>query len=462
MMEVRKGSDALKHKIFWIILLCAAVILSCVFAFRDTILVHTMPKVVLSRALEEAFSALSFRFSGSPMPVLMQALDFQGRQNVDFHLDTSSDLAGIIRYDMDIRTQGNPARLDASGSVTTGGRKLDLSLFVNDSFAAVSSQELVEGKYYGITYDTFSQDIRSNAMLTYLIGGDTISDWENSVVSIRKVMSRSYTIPELTPEDIRAALYGIITMESQVETREMTLGDQVQKIHIVRFSVTGQEIADLTQGYADKLSGELQNLIQELREDPNASVAAEFYLLKGKIIRLKGELIRSESSRSILAEPGEHPESGPVSFSVMTNSQGEHSEFNISSNVTAGEGPYQERLSLNLSKNGIRQEIILDYSCDSENGDLKLALTQEGKKYDLRMRLFPTEKGFRLQTNDFYTLLEVFTGKDREKSGICTLDFSKGSGVSEVPGYRNFTQWSMEDMLTLLSGFGSLLGLKIG
>ena len=124
------------------------------------------PRLVLSRSMNSAFTQLEARFEKSPIHLIRDIYDPDGYYLADLQLETDAAGLGPVRYDMDLQTQPAPLRISGDGTVVTGGKALDLELYLDGNFAAVSSESLVGGNYYGIAYDSFSQDIRSREVLT--------------------------------------------------------------------------------------------------------------------------------------------------------------------------------------------------------------------------------------------------------------------------------------------------------
>ena len=84
----------------------------------------------------------------------------------------------------------------------------------------------------------------------------------------------------------------------------------------------------------------------------------------------------------------------------------------------------------------------------------------KGEGHLLAMKLMPAENGFSVQTEDSGALLHLLTGTHAFQHSSCTMTVSRGSAF-ETPDYKNFTNCSLEDLLTLLSGIGSLIGINL-
>ena len=154
----------------------------CFFGVR----LRIAPRLVLSRAVDNSLAQLDSRFERSPVQLLTKALDSQGRQQAALKLETESKHLGPVVYDLALQTQTGPNRIQAEGAVITGGKVLDIQLFLDENFAALASQGLLEGRYYGITYETFSRDLRERQLLTALLGEGTIADWEENLSALEE------------------------------------------------------------------------------------------------------------------------------------------------------------------------------------------------------------------------------------------------------------------------------------
>ena len=179
-----------KHR-WWILLfpvLLAVVILIAVF--WDTVSVYIAPKAVLSAALKNAYSQLETRFSDDPLLILAGTLEPASRYTADAQVCVENALLGNVEYDVQLRTDGGLHQLCVDGTAVTSDKQLDLAWYMDPEFMAVSSDGLVGGNYYGITYDTFAKDIRSIPLISFFISDKMISQWDVAIQTIREQVSR--------------------------------------------------------------------------------------------------------------------------------------------------------------------------------------------------------------------------------------------------------------------------------
>lgn len=434
----------MKNRKLWLILLCVLLTAAIMVAvFWQTLIVYIAPRLVLAGALRERISELEDRIASSPIPILSQGIDLKGNQQVGLQLDTQNAVLGDIRYDMQVLLEQNPRRILADGKAVFRNTEMDLSLYLDGDFAAVSSKEILEGKFYGLTYDTFSRDIRSNKLLAMLIGEKTLSGWETSVSALQKAMQTQMTdVPDLSAIDAKSLAMGILAMDMDVERVEIDLNGEEQVYHVVSFEATVAEIA----------SG-LQYLKLELPNMPagDAQIKFSFWLKERQLCKLEAEA----DDWSLDMYWG----SAAVSFLMDDDIYIEY--YNGSAFKTCKvhteqqEGMYRETITYTGE-----ETVRLSYDWVASTGGLALTVDTKGEQTELSLLLKPVENGFSLETDDFGALMHILAEMPDTADDPCVMTVTKGADF-DTPEYKNFIDWSMEDLLTLLSGFGSLLGLDL-
>lgn len=436
-----------RRRKWWIIpvvVILAAVVLLGIY--WDAAAVHLAPKAVLTATLTNTFARLEERFSGSPLLILGRGLNGDGKNTIQLELDTTDDLLGDMAYHMNIQTDGAAGAAFAKGTVTTNGNILDLSLYADREFAAVSSDSLLEGNYYGITYDTFSQDIRKNQLLDFMLGEKTIGQWEESVADLEELMSRSFTLPEISTNDISMAMVGILVLKAQVEQEMLTINGKPLDCFAVRFQAEGSEI----KAAADHAQIELPLDINE-----NSTLTASFYIHEDLVVQVSLEITGPEGCDIVLSLGDESTREDLI---MTANIHQDASSQSYQAVVqTASDGSvYSETLQLSWTEDGVQENMEIRYDYSPASGEVKLRRDDR----EAELVLTEAENGFRLETEDFEALMAILTDSEDEGNSPATMTVTTGSDVAK-PKYKNFDQWSMEDLVTLLGGIGGLFGLQI-
>ncbi len=393
------------------------------------------PKAALMAALQDSMADLTCRFQNSPMQILIKGYDTQGQNTVQLDMTSSDKLLGEVSYDMLVQTDWKNNLFTASGTIATANQSLNLSACLNKEFAALTSDELLEGGYYGITFETFSQDLRSIPLLTFFLPEETLHSWESYVSKLEAWANRSFTIPEIpeiSQEQIKMITLGILALKCDISEAEVILGDETLKCQRLAYSASGSQVADiLTQ-------------VLNVPSSNEGNVSATFYLLEKSLVKIEFNGTSGENQAFYTLTLGTNAQSDPLSLIVMEKRNGVANQFSVSLSARQADGDkIQETVCI--------QETPLTYVWNSANGNTELFLP--GKK-QISLVLKEMDNGFYMQANDFAQLFDL----DSQTSYACKMHVYKRSNIA-IPEYKNLDTWSFQDLLTLLSGIGSVLGI---
>lgn len=412
----------------WMLLLTVLVLTVTVSALLwPAARVYLAPKTVLTNALTDTYKELEQRYANSPILLAGKTIDLQNGNTIGLNLNSEKDLLGNVQYDMTVQMQYNPKRILASGQAAVQGKDMDLSVYLDGDFVALSSAGVLQGNYYGLTYDTFSNDIRSNTLLSLVLGDAMLSEWEEKVENLHSFMEAPWEIPTVQKEDLSAILVGIMALKAEVD-RE---GD----CFVISFETTGREI----------ISGlDYLQMDMPFDLDPNDEVEISFRLRDNRVEKIHIEMEESDLSLSV----GEQ---------VLVFRYGNDGEVQtVTVNTVCDAGVYKETVTLSGKENW-----KISYNWEPSTGALVLETDGNGTGDRLEMTFTEAADGFLLITEDFELLMHLLLGTEDTGDGPCTMIVSRGAAF-DTPYYKNFRDWSLSDLATLVSGVGSLFGLNIG
>ena len=447
---MERGAENLKETKFkwWFLimpLLLTAVVL--MGAFWDYIIIRIAPKAVLTCALSEVFSQLEYRFRDDPLLFLIKSIDPEGKYTADVKLETTNELLGTVTYDMSVQTDASTNRLFAEGTAATSQKELDLSLYLDDNFAAVSSADLVEGNYYGITYDTFAEDLRSIPLLSMFISDAVLAQWSDSVKSIQEHMRTDYTVSEISEDNLKTFILGVLLLPCEIKSDSVSVGSEILDCQIISYSVSGEEVDTMLAGtlYAE-----------------NPAIKVTFYLYQNALVMIKLECDAGVHSALYSLKLGINPAEDVLVLHIRHDA-GEYDDLQIT--VTAKENS-EERYAETWHYIKDMGETTHTYAFDWEKSGGAMELTVNDAREPILLNLTEAENGFRLETDDLNGLIEILKQDGQNTAAAndpiaCVMTVSKGSEII-TPRYKNLDVWSMEDFLGLLSGIGSLIGISIG
>lgn len=449
-MESERGVVSVTKK-KWLILLLTVLLTVGValFVFWDKIAVYIAPKAVLSEALADAVEDLQYHYSRSPVSMIAKHVDPEGRYTVDMELHTENELAGEIVYEMTAQADTLTNQLFAEGTAGTGEKELDLSLYMDKEFMAISSDDLLNGAYYGIFYETFPEDIRGIPLLSILIGEDILTEWDANVAEIQAMMGRSYRlpqIPEISEQDIQKALTSVLLLPSHVKRAEVSVWGVTGTGHSITYSAEGEKV------------GEVLGYLMDTGDGSDPSVTVTFYLYDNTLImaELQGEAGGNQIrySLELMCEA-----SDTRVFRAAYTENGEEKGFCLRHTANMSGGNLDESWTLYPDFEGAGKETALYYRWDPSLGNLVITEDQE----TIAVNLMETDNGLRIQTNQFEQLMAYVTGQEIEddaEPAACTMTLQAGAEIA-APEYKNLDAWSLDDLLVLLGGIGSLIGLSL-
>ena len=428
----------------------------CFFGVR----VRIAPRLVLYGALNDTFDQLENRFEESPGHILLDVYNSEGFYGADLQLETKMNLVGLVRYDMDLQIQLQPRRVLGSGTVVAAKKALDMSLYLDGDFAAVSSDGLVEGNYYGICYDTFSQDVKDREVLSFLIGDETIAEWEKSISSLDEFMSRETDLPKFSQSDLRAALYAVLTLDPKVSKEQIEISGEKTSVHAISFRASGRQIANAAKPHQQELTTEIANWIEKIKDDPEFYIETVFYLDRGTLVQLQAGLKSSESGCQITACLGDPDEKQALSLTLEIQEGQRRDRLELSVENAVNRETYQEKILFSRTKNGESQSYCADYTYDLSSGEMDMNIEKDGEESHMRMHLAGEGERLTITTQDITPLLNLLREKPMNNPAVCTLTIMQGTEIA-VPEYRNLDQWSLEDLWTLIKGLGGLIGIQL-
>ncbi|MDO5399854.1 MAG: hypothetical protein Q4F17_02595 [Eubacteriales bacterium] len=408
----------MKFKRFAMVLGAVLVILGAsVYFYWDALVMYAAPQVPLKAALGTVFDALEQRYQDSPVPVLFRGYQADGLNSVQVELSQDGAVKGRLEAQVDL--EGN--RLSFRGTLPEAQRLGSVSMYLDRERVALTSDTLLQGGYYGITYDTFRQDLGEIPLVSLLAPEALISQWEDSLKDIQQKMDWSVELPqlpEISMDDLKTATLALWALRGRTSVQNLRVDGQQRPCWKVAYALDGEPARLLWE----------KALNTPMPQDGQIRFA--FYLWENALVRL--ELEAGETLACAL-DLGPDAREDDLNLTVRTDG------------LTR---------SLGLQTRQGRDTLLLDgtaYSWDWNRtaGDLTLLLP--GKE-PLPMTLTAAPEGFCLQSDYLWRRLRENPVQDY----TCTLTVTKGTQF-RTPEYKNLNAWSLDDLLTFLNGAWTLL-----
>lgn len=431
---------------WWILpVLLFVILMLLTVLFGDVLYLRIAPKAVLTTALRTTVSQLETRFRDDPLRILFNILEPEGKYTADIVLDAES-----ANYDLSVQVNGKNKQVFSEGYVKIGNTQLDVSCYLDPDFMAVSSDKLVDGLFYGITYDTFAEDVRKIPLLDFFISDKKLRQWDTSIKDIQRKINQHKIVqplPEISKDDFRAVMLGILAMPCEIETTTVSIGDSAVQCQAVTYRI-------------HKNSGEALQALLPVFGDSSFDIT--FYLEERSLVKINLNVLSGGQNERYEVLLGQNPSEDALSLRKTKNMDGLITCYEMRVETHRTEGVYSEKWSMLRSeaeKGSENHEIQFAYQLD--NG--KTQLTIDNQK-PFTFMLSEKENGIQLQSDDFSQILQIlqcdtkFLIVDEPLSG--RISVVKGSQIS-VPVYKNLDKWDLEDFWNLLSGVSSFLGISL-
>ncbi len=425
-----------------VLLLVVVTIIIC----GNTVGIYLAPGLILSEALEETYDKVSKLLEQEPARILMEVLDDQGHQTVYLDLSASNPSAKSASCDMTLCFQ--PHRLLADGQITLSDRKLDLTAYADTKGIAISSGTLLDGQFYGITYDTFMTDIQKIPLLGWIVSDALAEQWAQSLNQVKIRMENLKRIPaisRISQNEWKQLTLAVKAIPARVQKTRITVGKQALDCHRLSYQLDDARVIPYLKTFLP------------IESTKNAQVRAACYLREKQLLLADIQIDAGDQRYHIQLEPGQSQTGDPLNLLW----QYEKDQENLSVQLTISDNEDLRRERWIICQNGMDEgNLELSYIWEPATGILHLN-TPAGDQIPITMQ--QASDRLILKTDEFSKILDAIhmdrpdflLGLDR-----CTLVLEKGAMI-DPPDYRNLDTWSLEDFLTLLEGIGSLLGIGI-
>lgn len=404
-----------KQTVWWLLAAAFVTLIASVAVYWEAVVMLVAPQIPLRQAMETAIIALEERYQESPVPILLQGYDPDGLNTAQVELAEEGSVKGIL----EVRANLEDNQIFLRGTLPKAAQLGSVSAYLDQDRIALTSDTLLQGGYYGITYNTFRQDIQKIPLVSLLVPEQLISQWEDSLGDLQKKLNWAIALPELPEipmEQIKAAPAALWLLRGRTSVQDLEVGGQMQPCWKVAYRLK------------EKTAGLLWETLLYTPMPENGKVQFAFYLYGRSLVCVELNIEAGQQQIEGLLTLGPDAKTDDLHLSAQIN--GSSQNFSL----TTKQG--RETLQFN--------GLSLSYRWDPAQGDFTLYRPEP-----LPMKLTPAPDGFQIQSSRLWENYD------------CTLTVTKGTQI-EPPACKNLDQWSLEDLLIFLNGVWTLIQPKIG
>lgn len=414
-----------KHLIWQLLAAVLLILAVSVAVCWDALVMYAAPQVPLRRALERAITSLENRYQESPLPILVEGYDSDGLNTARMELKGKDD--GLTKGVLDVQTDLEENRIFFRGTLPEAAKLGSLSVYLDRDCMALTSETLLQGGYYGITYDTFRQDLQSIPLVRFLVSEKLISQWEDSLGDLRNELDWDLSLPELPKipvEGIKSATVALWALRGHASVQPLDIDGQMQPCWKVDYRLR------------EKTAGLIWEKLMNAPMPEGGRIQFAFYLFQDSLVRVELNIEAGPKKIEGILALGPDVRHDDIRLDARINGVSQH--FSLTTQ--------QGRESVQLNGQGI------SYSWNPASGDFTLFLSEP-----LPMKLTPAEDGFQIQSGRLWSLIRKNPVSDYD----CIVTIKKETRF-QPPEFKNLDQWSLDDLLIFLNGVWTLIQPKIG
>lgn len=457
----------------------------------NTIYLHINPMAVLSKSFANTSEALATREDGTLLLMLAQAVDADGNFISEIGLDMNYENI-YASFDLDLDLVGNVDRKNKQMSMTLNGGMdfmgysypLDMEAYLNTDVAAVNWKQITGSDYYGIVYDSFSDDIRSNAILSELFDPDTIDELQEIFDLFSDTLDTSGAEEtEFSSEYAQTVLAFLNDHDTVVGKDSLILSTGTQKCNTITYTVTNQELHDLMEDLVKILEDddslmnvlfpeyqyaaygydpiemweEMLDVIYEdvdTLEDTEGTSVLTFYLHKNQLVFVDYTYEGEDEEAQIQVMLNANPGVDDIEINWYMESDDAEGALEITLSKEMDGDAVSESISIVLTEDGDSlMDCVLSYEWDLGDEELSFCIEgdfdDESVDFQMDMAFYEKDGGLVLELPELVGLLtDIAPDMAYQLEGFTvymTIAFYPGAEVEE-PNFINFRNLTEDDL----------------
>ncbi len=403
---------------YWILAVLLVVIV--------TFLAYLASKAVMVSQIITGCRQLYARFEEDPAWPALKLISQSEKYSIDLELN-----GGEKQWNLSILTDRLCHQLFSEGTVSMDESDWDFTAYLDDRVMAVSSQKLLQGNCYGITYDTFLADLEKIPFLGLFSDSDVFLRCEEGLKQIQERMGRDCAvlpIPDLPELDVKQLALGLLLAPHQWERRCIDSANCC----VMSYPISGALLSTWIPGW-------------EGARDSWGSIS--FYLKEGSLILIRANCHSPIGNADFVIQMEESWGKGSLCFAASIEDR--YARLEISPREEKGRGWVSENWRIHYGG----QMWEMEYTRNTTDGKMNLSACNTA------LRLHMAEKTLYIESGDFSELISWVTDRRPETPVDGTIAVRCGTEISK-PSYKKFNQMSWEDYAILIEAIGKLANMS--
>lgn len=458
---------------WWMIVIPVVLVLAiAVVLLWRPLFIRLSPELALVNAASNTLEDLTERYDGSPWEMMQEACETEGPRRVTLRLDVQGD-AHAMSFDCGLSFDSQTRQAALDFLMNADGEAVDAALYLDAECAAIGSDAILAGTNYGITYETFSQDIRGNRMFSVL-GEETISMLEEIVEAVQTGMQQIDNQEDRSEQYRDLVIDFVKSLDPVVGKAPLTLDGSQRSCYTITYTATGDMVADFMEQYIRLIESDdaakalcddaqwqeslaqMRSAAQTVREEV-AESSAIFYIYKNYLVDIRSVATGvdgSGQSSTFELFLGTDASVNDLQLSFAFEAPDATESIGVTlATVKSGTG-YGETLTV---REAGASAISVSYDWDRVSGSLICHIDDtESAALTIHCNLIELEEGFALSFDNLFELISgipdgIAAFLDGSRMPM-TLTVKEGSAIQK-PEFKNIDAWTEADFFAILKQF---------
>lgn len=479
---------------WWVVAIPVVLVVALLAAILwQPLLLLISPKTAAALAMAKTASQLAKRYEDSPAAVLGQVSEFE--DGVKISLAGEAEVEGE-RFSAEIDMLADKQkRFSAGAALRYNDTEYGAGVYMDADVLAASVSFFEEGQYYGITFDSFREDIKKSVLANYLTD-EEIDQMADALEKISESYSKETDIEALLEPYQEIISDYIMDMKAEKGSAEIRVNGESKNCSTVSFIIEEDDLRELCDQIIDTLEndedlkgllldegmlsasygdmggydideiwerdvvGALDDGIDEILDAIDFEAELIYYIYSGRVVnlRLDGEVEADGEIYGVRLDMnyGLNAATDDISCKLTIEYEGEELVIKLTSKITNEKDQFKETITYRVETPvGDVAEAELGSKWNKETGKLTLSLgysdNYSSNELSVSCKLVELDDGFKITVDqdDVVALLEATgsvmpEGLEFEVSLSCTE-----CGEVSRPNFVNLDQWDekwLEDL----------------
>lgn len=423
------------------------------------------PHAYVAVMMKNTNSDLQDRMEGTPAGILASSSDCMDDGSLGIDVSYTDEELGDMSANVTLSSDVEEKKWEIKADVSVMDVTADFKAYVDSNAFAIGSDALTGGNYYGITYSTFAEDIKSSVF------GDMLDDEDTEMLTtlvdaVDTTIDTAANIEERLEPYMNVLTEYVKGLEAKNGSEKIELDGKQRNCSTVAFTVNQDDLVNMLGDMLDILEkepefeglivnldiGETSDIMDTLRDgldQINEAIDAEatvtYYVYNSNVVDVKVaiqiENPDGDEKIEVVTDVcfGANPKKSDIIVQCTVNAMGEKVNVKaVYSDAWDGDD-FKSTCTVVVKNDGEKvAELEQETKWNKESGKLTISAGVEDEKISCTLKLVEKDNGFTISIEDMYAFICELDPSFDEEEFDCSVKVTFTEGVSiSTPTFIN-------------------------